>query len=65
MRDILTKLLLPGQTQQGGTRSGVTYHYDTKHIYTAGFSQNGMGAGYFALCFPGMIAGAWQGGGGM
>jgi hypothetical protein len=39
--------------------------YNAGKVYTYGFSQNGMAAGYFGICFQDKIAGAWQGGAGM
>jgi len=34
-------------------------------VFTYGFSQNGMGAGYVGSCFMDKVAGAWRGGAGL
>ena len=34
-------------------------------VYTVGFSQNSMFAGYAAFCFPDNVLGTWQGGSGL
>ena len=34
-------------------------------VYTSGFSQESMFAGYTAICFPDKVAGVWQGGSGL
>ena len=36
-----------------------------QRVFTHGFSQNGMFAGYIGICFHEYITGAWQGGAGM
>eukprot|EP00927_Polykrikos_kofoidii_P040039 TRINITY_DN342_c0_g1_i3.p1 TRINITY_DN342_c0_g1~~TRINITY_DN342_c0_g1_i3.p1 ORF type:complete len:597 (+),score=70.92 TRINITY_DN342_c0_g1_i3:79-1869(+) len=44
------------------SRDGV---YDAQKVYTSGFSQNGMFAGYIGFCFSHRVAGSWQGGAGL
>merc|ERR1712151_206342 len=39
--------------------------YDPEQVFTFGFSQNGMGAGYIGTCFQDKVLGNWRGGAGL